>query len=123
MIRPFGERSAEQEKQILGDSYSEYFFRNAPFNRDALLPQTYLIVGRRGAGKSSLAEFFDFQNIYPKSLCIQVNTPSLYAPIIRDISTLLSGRSVTNPRVNCCGASTCIPFVGCHGFELGQLSC
>ncbi|HWM94445.1 MAG TPA: hypothetical protein VN493_27065 [Thermoanaerobaculia bacterium] len=77
-ISPFGERSFEREKNALGEDWSEYFFEHAPFNNESLKPKTYLIVGRRGCGKSSLAEYFKFQPAIPNATCIHIGETEAY---------------------------------------------
>lgn len=86
---PFGEVSCEAEKQTLGDRYSEYFFENTPFNEDSVLSDTYLIIGRRGCGKTSLAEHFNFQGQIPKARCIDVEEPRTYADVMQKVADLM----------------------------------
>lgn len=87
--RPFGERSAQEERQVLGDNYQSYFFQEAPFNEAALDRKCYLIVGRRGSGKSSLIEYFGFQNRLPTSELISISKPSLYSAVLEDMDRKL----------------------------------
>jgi len=89
-IRPFGERSAQEEREVLGDSYESYFFQEAPFNKHALDPKCYLIVGRRGSGKSSLIEYFGFQNDFPRSELISISKPNLYSALLEDFDRKLN---------------------------------
>ncbi len=58
---PFGEESCEHELAVLQDHYPEYFYEQSRFNEEALDPDVYLIVGRRGSGKTSLTQYFNFQ--------------------------------------------------------------
>lgn len=60
-ISPFGEVSCEREVSKLHNDYGEYFFNQAAFNEEAFQPHIYLIVGRRGSGKSSLGQYFALQ--------------------------------------------------------------
>jgi len=100
-MKPFGEVSCEAEKDALGDDYSEYFFEEAPFNLDSLIDDTYLIVGRRGCGKTSLAEYFKFQKQIPKMKCIDVDEPKVYGTVSRKIVDLLEYPfEVSIPRIS-----------------------
>src|SRR5262249_5036507 len=65
-LEPFGEADCESELKVLGSSeYSKYYFDHTRFNRDALSPKVFLIIGRRGAGKTALSQFFSFQQLMP----------------------------------------------------------
>ena len=88
--KPFGEVCCEYERQILGKDYQSYFFDHAPFNFDSLDRNNYLIVGRRGCGKTSLAEFFKFQTEIPNSACIKVDEPSVYTEVSQKAFELLN---------------------------------
>lgn len=90
-IQPFGERSFEHEKDVLGESWNQLFFEHAPFNLDSLLTKTYLIVGRRGSGKSSLAEHFNYQNLIPNSRSANVDQASEYMADMVKISKHIGG--------------------------------
>ena len=52
---PFGAESCEHELEALQDRYQEYYYEQSRFNTEALDSDTYLIVGRRGSGKTSFA--------------------------------------------------------------------
>ena len=67
LIQPFGEISFETEFERLGASWEEYFFEQTYFVEESLRPETYLIVGRRGSGKSSLIQHIIYQDKYPNS--------------------------------------------------------
>ena len=88
-LHPFGERSFEEEKTKLGDEWTEYFFHYAPFVSRALDPSTYLIVGRRGTGKSSLGEFFKYQKLIGNARCIHLDDPGEYSEAISRIASKL----------------------------------
>lgn len=83
---PFGEECCEFELAVLRQHYASYYFNDAPFNRDSLDTSTYLIVGRRGTGKSSLAEYFKFQNIVKNARCIDVDEPNIYQKVLTEVS-------------------------------------
>jgi hypothetical protein len=83
---PFGLVCCEEEMETLGDVYSDYFFLETPFNKKALDKDTYLIVGRRGSGKTSLTQFFSFQTTFPMARCIDVDEPAQYEEVLSDVS-------------------------------------
>ena len=60
---PFGEISCEKEVKLLRDSYKDYFFEHTQFNSQALDPDAYLIVGRRGAGSPHLLTTSPFKTL------------------------------------------------------------
>ena len=75
---PFGEVSCEEEVRVFKDQYSKYYFFDVPFNRESIETSTYLIVGRRGSGKTSLSRFFSFQPFLKNARCIDVDEPDFY---------------------------------------------
>lgn len=84
---PFGKPSCEQEIDKLGDKqYIQLFFEEAPFNDVAVDEDTYLIIGRRGAGKTSLARYFSFQKSIPNPVCIEVLQAHVYQQVLSEIS-------------------------------------
>jgi hypothetical protein len=90
VLRPFGEVSCEEEVDKLGTRYQDYFFYDTPFNDKALDRDCYLIVGRRGSGKTTLANYFNFQQGIPGSRCIDVDEPELYADLVRQLADRVS---------------------------------
>lgn len=82
----FGEESCEDEVKVLRDTYQEYYYDQSRFNTEALHPEVYLIVGRRGSGKTSLGKYFEFQDQIKKARCIDVNEPEAYDDILRNIT-------------------------------------
>jgi hypothetical protein len=52
---PFGEADCLEEVKLLKGEYSDLYFNEAPFNQAALDRNTYLIIGRRGSGKTALS--------------------------------------------------------------------
>ena len=83
---PFGEESCEHETKVLGDQYPKYFYNLGRFNHDVINPDTYLIVGRRGAGKTSLAKYLEFQTEIPKARCVDVDEPAVYDEALREMA-------------------------------------
>src|SRR5947208_1573393 len=83
---PFGKKQCEAEVKALGDRYSDIYFDESPFNESAIDDDTYLIVGRRGAGKTALSQYFSFQPVRPNPVYIEVNRPDLYQQVLSDIS-------------------------------------
>lgn len=83
---PFGEESCEHELAVLRDHYPEYFYEQSRFNAEALEPDVYLIVGRRGSGKTSLTQYFNFQKRYKNAHSIDVDEPEIYQSILQKIA-------------------------------------
>lgn len=86
---PFGENSCEIEKEVFQENYKKYYFINTGFSKKAIAKETYLIVGRRGVGKSSLIEYFSFHDPKNKTKCIEVNEPEVYQEVLQDVAKLL----------------------------------
>jgi hypothetical protein len=82
---PFGEESCEHEMAVLQDRYPDYFFDQSRFNDEALDPETYIIVGRRGSGKTSLTKYFNFQQRFKNAISIDVDEPEIYSSILEKI--------------------------------------
>ncbi|MBC8173187.1 MAG: hypothetical protein H7X71_04700 [Chitinophagales bacterium] len=78
LIQPFGEVSFEIEETKLGALWETYFFEHTNFVDEALDPETYLIIGRRGSGKSTLCEYFSHQNKIKNSRCLHVGKAESY---------------------------------------------
>lgn len=84
---PFGKASCEAEVLTLGEErYSDLYFDETPFNEIAIDDDTYLIVGRRGSGKTALAQYFSFQKQIANPICIEVRKPELYQQVLSEIS-------------------------------------
>ena len=83
---PFGEESCEHELAVLQDHYPEFFYEESRFNQDALDPEVYLIVGRRGSGKTSLTKYFNFQKRFKNARSIDVDEPEIYQSILQKIA-------------------------------------
>jgi len=87
-LNSFGEPDCESELKILGaDEYSHYYFPNIRFNHESLKPTVYLIVGRRGSGKTALAQFFSFQKIIPNTVAIDVDEPAAFQTAMAKLAT------------------------------------
>ncbi|MBI5805133.1 hypothetical protein HZA73_03725 [candidate division TA06 bacterium] len=87
---PFGEVACEEEITVMGDKYSEYYFKHAPFNKGVLDKDCYLIVGRRGSGKTSLANYLTFQNKFKTTKNIYIQNPMEYEELAEKISRSVS---------------------------------
>jgi hypothetical protein len=83
---PFGEESCEHELAVLQDHYPEYFYEQSRFNEEALDSDVYLIVGRRGSGKTSLTQYFNFQKRFRNAHSIDVDEPEIYQSILQKIA-------------------------------------
>jgi hypothetical protein len=85
---PFGGVCCEQEVDFLGrERYPDYFFEDTPFNAPAMDNATYLIIGRRGSGKTSLANYFEFQTHRPFET-IDVDEPEIYEDVLSRVANL-----------------------------------
>lgn len=97
---PFGRVSCEEEREALESRYQEFFFHEAPFNEQALDEDTYLIVGRRGTGKTSLTQYFTFQEKFKRATCIDVDEPDLYETALQELATHAGNeRQIAVPRM------------------------
>jgi len=84
---PFGKASCEAEVLTLGEEkYSDLYFDETPFNDVAIDDDTYLIIGRRGSGKTALAQYFSFQKRITNPICIEVRKPEMYQQVLSEIS-------------------------------------
>lgn len=99
-MRPFGEVLCESEVKKLGAKYPDFFFRHTPFTTPALKRDTYLIVGRRGSGKTSLANYLTFQSEFPGAKCIDVEEEAFYNDLLLKIAaTAGQAPEVAIPRI------------------------
>ena len=97
---PFGEASCEAELKALKAEYSRLYFEETPFNGAAIQPRTYLIIGRRGSGKTSLAQYFSFQKILKNPISIDVDEPEVFQQVLSDIAARASEvREIAIPRL------------------------
>ena len=98
-LDPFGKISCEQEVKIIGDEkYTKLYFDEAPFNEVAINTETYLIIGRRGSGKLTLARYFTFQDQIKDPICIEILEAKVYARKMLDISRRTStNRTIAIP--------------------------
>jgi hypothetical protein len=90
---PFGQADCESELEELGDGYRNIYFGNTPFNVAALNSKAYLIVGRRGAGKTALSHYFSFQRQVRNALVIDVDEPREY----QNVLTQIASRTLVTP--------------------------
>jgi len=100
-LEPFGEADCESELKVLGPSeYSKYYFDHTRFNREALSPKVFLIIGRRGAGKTALSQFFSFQQLMPRVTTIEVDEPAAFQQLMSKMAeSAASTREVAIPRL------------------------
>jgi hypothetical protein len=97
---PFGDADCEAELTRLHSTYSEIYFDETPFNTSAIKPETYLIIGRRGAGKTALAESFSFQKQFPNPIYIKIRKREIYQQVWSDLAHHTSEvRQVAIPRL------------------------
>src|SRR5882762_7495795 len=100
-LEPFGEADCESELKVMGSSeYSKYYFDHTRFNREALSPKVFLIIGRRGAGKTALSQFFSFQHLMPNVTTIEVDEPAAFQQLMSKMAeSAASTREVAIPRL------------------------
>lgn len=100
-LEPFGEPDCESELKLLGsDEYSKYYFYHTPFNQEALNRKVFLIIGRRGSGKTALSQFFSFQKNTPNATAIDVDEPAAFQQVMTQIATSAAqSREVAIPRL------------------------
>jgi archaellum biogenesis ATPase FlaH len=100
-LEPFGEADCESELKVMGSSeYSKYYFEHTRFNREALNPKVFLIIGRRGAGKTALSQFFSFQQLMPNTTTIEVDEPAAFQQLMSKLAeSAATSREVAIPRL------------------------
>src|SRR5215813_7928626 len=100
-LEPFGQADCESELKVLGSSeYSKYYFDHTRFNREALSPKVFLIIGRRGAGKTALSQFFSFQQLMPSVTTIEVDEPAAFQQLMSRLAeSAANSREVAIPRL------------------------
>jgi hypothetical protein len=85
-FKPFGDADCETEVKLLKDRYCDYFLGTAPFNLQSVREDSYLIIGRRGSGKTALSRYFGFQKHVPAGTCIDVDEPAVFQKILGEIA-------------------------------------
>lgn len=99
-FNPFGEADCESEVKLLKQDYSRYFFYHTRFNNLALDPNVFLIVGRRGSGKTALGQFFSFQKVMNGAIAIDVDEPAAFEKVLEDITQKAPhSREIAIPRI------------------------
>ena len=99
-FNPFGEADCESEVKLLKQDYSRYFFYHTRFNKLSLDPNVFLIIGRRGSGKTALSQFFSFQDVMPRAIAIDVDEPAAFEKVLEDITLKAPhSREVAIPRI------------------------
>ena len=99
-FNPFGEADCESEVKLLKQDYSRYFFYHTRFNNLSLDPNVFLIIGRRGSGKTALSQFFSFQKVMNRAIAIDVDEPAAFEKVLEDITLKAPhSREVAIPRI------------------------
>jgi hypothetical protein len=97
---PFGKPDCEKEIEQLKDKYSEIYFDETPFSLPAIDEDVYLIVGRRGSGKTALTQYFSFQDVLPNPIAIEVYEADIYQQVLSEIAQLTSdSREIAVPHL------------------------
>ena len=93
--QPFGEVSCEDEMSLLQEDFKKYYFDHVPYNNFTLEKETYLIIGRRGSGKTSLSQYYAFHNqsSLKNSRSIDVDEPKVYQHVLNSISDIADKNS------------------------------
>ena len=99
LSQPFGEESCEYELALLQEDYPAYYFEEAPFNEEAIDSSTYLIVGRRGCGKTSLAHYFEFQTSLGRARCIDISDARRFEQMLQIAERVYYASSMAGPRL------------------------
>jgi len=92
LIDPFGLPDCEKERTKYGEQYEDIFFDEAPFNKPALEQFSYLIVGRKGAGKTALSAFLSFQKTIPNCRYVELDVFQIYKNIFHRASSWIDQR-------------------------------
>lgn len=96
--KPFGDHDCQVELTRL--NYSDLYFNETAFNDIAVMPQTYLIIGRRGSGKTALAESFSFHKNFQNAIYIKIATEETYQEVLSNIASHTSEtRQISIPRL------------------------
>ncbi|MGB3297864.1 MAG: hypothetical protein WBA76_06310 [Phormidesmis sp.] len=99
-FNPFGEADCESEVKLLKQDYSRYFFYHTRFNHLSLNPNVFLIIGRRGSGKTALSQFFSFQKEMLGAIAIDVDEPAAFEQVLEEITLKAPhSREVAIPRI------------------------
>ena len=83
---PFGLADCEAELETLKEQYSDFYFHESPFSTAALKDRVYLIIGRRGSGKTALSQYFSFQTTLRDPILIEVSDPSVYQQVLTSLA-------------------------------------
>ncbi len=87
---PFGHANLETEYRALKGKYQEVYLADTAFAGAALDHRTYLIVGRRGSGKTALASYFAFQKQIPNLLHVPIGAAEAYPRVLSALSEKLT---------------------------------
>ena len=100
MPQPFGDADCESEVRRLQEDYRNLYFFHTRYNHEALNPEVYLIIGRRGAGKTALAQSFSFQARYPGGIAIYIDQPAANQHVLAKLAeSNLKSRVISIPSI------------------------
>ena len=83
-LLPFGFNDSAKERETL----PELYFHATNFNARARDPTVSIIIGRRGAGKTALAQYLKFNDEDPYALYVDIDEPHVFS---RVLESLVSG--------------------------------
>jgi hypothetical protein len=98
-LKPFGEVACEQDIDMLKGKYSDYYFTETPFTQLALGRQCFLIIGRRGSGKTALSEYFKFQTSLPHAITVDIHEPSTFELMLSQANSLNGPKEIVIPKL------------------------
>ena len=90
-VDPFGQPDCESEVRQLKDGYDQ-LFEARPFGDRVVNRHTYLIVGRRGSGKTTLSRAHAFKDAFGDPLHINVDEPTLFLRVLDALGKRMSNR-------------------------------
>lgn len=88
--KPFGQPACEAELNNGSSDYGRLYFGETPFNGEAVKPHTYLIIGRRGSGKTALAQSFSFHRGSPETMHLAADKPESYQQVLAEMANSAS---------------------------------
>jgi hypothetical protein len=83
---PFGDWDCKSETTRLQDDYESIYFDLTPFGSRLLNKSTYIISGRRGAGKTALCKYLSFQKEFKNTHCIYIEDDDIERKTLEKIS-------------------------------------
>ena len=86
-VNPFGFNDSEKERDVL----PELYLSDTGFNARAIDPSVSIIIGRRGSGKTALAQYFRFKGGY--EFYVDIDEPAVFSHILEELCRKLQDHS------------------------------